>query len=176
MPTPTATPTPTPTPTPTATPTPTHTATPTPTPGGLAHGSVQVQDGAGNVPDSLQSGDIVVVLIRDTDLHGSSTGEATWTNIPEQVQAYDVWNLVTGSPHPSVHTLSASGYDTAAPENTPLLTVMAEVNGVPNIVSDFDFDPGYFELPYDVNAASALVVTFTFDGVDSFSPRTGWPE
>ena len=87
----------------------------------LDNGTVQIQDGAGNVPDSLTPGDNIVVFIQDASLGGSSTGKATWTNIPEQVQAFDVWNLATGSPHPSVHTLSASGYDTAAPENTPLL-------------------------------------------------------
>ena len=135
----------------------------------LADRTVQIQDGGGNVPGSLMSGDLIVVFIQDTQLHGSNNGVATWTNIPDQVEAYDVWSLVTGSPHPSVHTLSADDYDTDAPENTPLLTVAAEVNGVPNIVSDFDFDPGYFELAYDVDAGSTLVVTFTFDGVDSFS-------
>ena len=135
----------------------------------LAERTVQIQDGGGNVPVSLTTDDLIVVLIQDTQLHGSNTGVATWTNIPEQVEAYDVWDLVTGSPHSSVHTLSAGDYDTDAPENTPLLTVTAEVNGVASIVSDFDFDPGYFELPYDVDAGSTLVVTFTFDGVDSFS-------
>ena len=135
----------------------------------LADGTVQIQDGGGNIPRSLESGDIVVVLIKDADLHGSNTGVATWTNIPEQVEAYEVWSLVTGSPHPSVHSLSAGDYDTEAPENTPLLTITAEIDGLENIVGDFDFDPGDFELPYDVEAGSTLVVTFTFDGVDSFS-------
>ena len=135
----------------------------------LAERTVQIQDGGGNVPGRLTTDDLIVVLIQDTQLHGSNTGVATWTNIPEQVEAYEVWSLVTGSPQPSAHTLSAGDYDTDTPENTPLLTVTAEVNGVSNIVSDFDFDPGYFELPYDVEAGSTLVVKFTFDGVDSFS-------
>ena len=135
----------------------------------LADGTVQVQDGDGDVPTSLESGDIIVVLIKDADLHGSNSGVATWTNIPEPVSAYDAWDLVSGLPHPSVHTLSSDGYDIYAPENTPLLTVSAEVDGVPITVSDFDFDPGYIELPYDIKASSTLVVTFTFDGVDAFS-------
>ena len=135
----------------------------------LADRTVQIQDGGGNVPDSLEPGGLIVVLIKDSDLHGSNGGVATWTNIPEQVPAYEVWDLVSGSPHPSVHTLSADGYDIDDPENTPLLTVTAEDDGVPNLVAEFDFDPGYFELPYDIDAGSTLVVTFTFDGVDSFS-------
>ena len=135
----------------------------------LADRTVQIQDGGGNVPDSLTTDDLIVVLIQDSDLHGSNAGVATWTNIPEEVQAYEVWSLVTGSPHSSVHSLSGGDYDTDTPENTPLLTVAAEVDGEPNIVSDFDFDPGYFELPYKIEAGSRLVVTFTFDGVDSLS-------
>ena len=108
----------------------------------LADGTVQIQDGGGNVPDSLTTDELIVVLIQDSDLHGSNAGVATWTNIPEEVQAYEVWSLVTGSPHSSVHSLSGGDYDTDAPEKTPLLTVAAEVDGEPNIVSDFDFDPG----------------------------------
>ena len=94
----------------------------------LGDRTVQIQDGGGNVPRSLESGDLVVVLIKDADLHSSNTGVATWTNVPEQVEAYEVWDLVSGSPHPSVHTLSANGYDTNDPENTPLLIVTAEVD------------------------------------------------
>ncbi len=135
----------------------------------LTDRTVQIQGGGGSVPGSLESGDLVVVLIKDADLHGSNTGVATWTNIPEPVEAYEVWDLISGSPHSSVHTLSADGYDTDYPENTPLLTVMAQVNGVPNLVSDFDFEPGHIELPYDIDASSTLVVRFTFDGVDIFS-------
>lgn len=133
--------------------------------------TVQIQDGGGNVPDTVEPGGLIVVLIKDANLH-SNTGVATWTNIPEEVPAYEVWDLVSGSPHPSVHTLSADGYDIDAPENTPLVDLPppnAEVDGVPNLVSDWDFDPGYIELPYDVEAGSTVVVRFTFDGIDSFS-------
>ena len=136
----------------------------------LADGTVQIQDGSGNVPGSLGDGDIVIVLIKDADLHGGNTGTATWTNLPEQVDAYSEWDLVSGSPHPSVHTLSADGYDTGAPENTPILDdPTAEVNGVNVEFDDWDFTPGYFALAYDVNASSTLVVKFAFDGVDSLS-------
>ena len=138
----------------------------------LADGTVQIQDGAGNVPGSLGDGDIVIVLIKDADLHGGNTGTATWTNLPEQVDAYSEWDLVSGSPHPSVHTLSADGYDTGAPENTPILNEprpTAEIDGVTHLVSDWDFIPGYFDLAQEVNASSTLVVKFAFDGVDSFS-------
>lgn len=135
----------------------------------LAEGTVQIQDGGGNVPESVEPGHLVVVLIKDVGLRGSNTGVAMWTNIPERVEAYEVWDLVSGSPHASVHTLSADGYDTASPENTPLLTATAEIDGVSNIVSDFDFDPGYVELPYEIAAMSTVIVRFTFDGVDALS-------
>ena len=134
----------------------------------LADGTVQIQDGGGNVPESVEPGHLIVVLIKDSGLRGSNTGVATWTNIPERVEAYEVWDLVSGSPHSSFHTLSADGYDTDSPENTPLLTVTAEIDGVENVVSDFDFDPGYIELPYEIAASSTVVVNFTFDGVDAF--------
>ncbi len=65
----------------------------------LAEGTVQIQDGGGNIPQTLESGQLIVVLIKDADLRGSNTGVATWTNIPEQVDAYEVWDLVSGSPH-----------------------------------------------------------------------------
>ena len=138
----------------------------------LDNGTVQIQDGAGNVPDNLTPGDDIVVFIQDASLGGSSTGKATWTSIPEEVpgDGDDWWSVATGELFPSIYTLLASGYDTSTPENTPLTgPPTAAVDGVDTLLSDWYVETGEFIPLYDINASSTLVVRFTFDGVDSHS-------
>ena len=137
----------------------------------VPEGSVQFQDGAGNVKESFLVGEGAIFYIRDADLSPPTTSVATWAQVPAQVPASSTWSLATGAPHQSVYSLSVeSEYDTSTPADTPLSSKpTAKVNGVTTLVATFDAPTGQFTLLNDVNASSTLEVEFDFDAVDSYS-------
>ena len=137
----------------------------------LTEDSVEFQDGAGSTVESLSPGDTAVFFIRDDGL--STTGSCTgaWTEIASAVASTQSWSLVTGVPQANAYVLSGGcPYDTAAPANTPLrFPLVASVNGVNTLVTNFDAEKGEFTLLTNVEAGSTLRVDFTFDLVDQYS-------
>ena len=106
----------------------------------------------------------------------SRSGTATWTAIPAEVPANERWSLATGDPHPLVFALDDAGeFDRDIPANTPLALApppMARVDGVLQLIGDLDQEDGSIFLVYDVNAGSTLVVTFSFDIVDTYTAES----
>ena len=90
----------------------------------VPEGSIQFQDGAGNVRESFIPGDTALFYVRDAALSPSTTSVGTWSQVPAQVPAGSTWSLATGAPHQSVYSLSVgSAYDTSTPANTALSAV-----------------------------------------------------
>ena len=124
-------------------------------------GSVSFQDGM------AEAGEPVAFHVDDQSLNTLGSGTATWTSLPEAVSHSASWNLATGAPHPSVHSLSGA-FD---PPSTPLAfdpLPTASVNGVAALVDDLNPASGSVSLLNDVDAGSTLVISFSFDAVDSY--------
>jgi hypothetical protein len=134
--------------------------------------SIEFQDGAGNVVQSVSAGDTAIVYIRDSDLATVGTCTGTWTAIDATVTAGTRWSLATGSPRPVAYTLSEGcGYDRATSANTPLTlnpAPTATVNGVTKLVTCCE-NSHEIALFNDANAGSTVRVDFYFDLVDAYS-------
>ena len=109
----------------------------------------------------------VSFYVSDSSLGTLGSGTAKWTSLPAAVSQSSGWNLATGAPHPSVHSLSGA-FD---PPETPLAfdpLPTGSVNGVANLVDDLNPSAGTVSLLNDVDAGSTVVVSFSFDVVDSY--------
>ena len=130
----------------------------------LGAGSVSFQDAMADAEEPI------AFHVSDSSLNTLGSGTATWTSIPEAVSQSAWWNLATGSPHSSVHSLTGS-FDTGDPSSTPLAfdpLPTASVNGVATLVDNLNPVSGAVSLLNDVDAGSTLVVSFSFDRVDSY--------
>ena len=132
--------------------------------------SVEFQDGAGNPVDSLGVYDTVTLYISSAALGTVATGTATWTGTEAPVPAPSPWSLATGQPEVGAFALSAAGYDTTTPANTPLYAApTATVNGSPVLLNDCNALAGDLSLVNAVSADSTLQVAFTYYTLDSYT-------
>ena len=135
--------------------------------------TVEIQDGAGNVADSVLLGDAVTFFVQDSDLATTGTGVGTWTAIETAAPAGTWWSFATGAPDPAAFALSAgAGYDSAEPANTPLSTGApwtVRVDGIDVLVANISASTGSVTLLTDVEPGSTVEIRFDFDVLDIYS-------
>ena len=136
----------------------------------VAEGSVEFQDGAGNIDLTLSLGQMAQFYVRDAALGTVSTSAATWTDTTAAVSPSTWWSLATGSPHAGGYSVDpGSLYSKTTPSDTPLNTLIdASVDGVDYLFADIRPMTGEFKLLNTVNALSTLQVQFSFDVVDTY--------
>ena len=148
----------------------------------LVHGpepmeAAVAEDGVAFDQVSYVPGDSAVFNIRDDALNTAGTCTATWTGLADNVPESQSWNLAAGTPTAADFTLSAGcAFDKAMPSSTPLtlppvgqLPWVASVDGVANLVDDFNASAGEFSLLNDANAGSNVEISFYFHVVNSYT-------
>ena len=136
--------------------------------------TVEIQDGAGNVVDSVLLGDAVTFFVEDSDLATVGTGIGTWMAIGTGAPAGTWWSFATGAPDPAVFVLSAgSKYHSSEPAMTPLRSPgspwTARVDGIDTLVTSVSASTGSVTLLTDVGPGSTVEMGFDFDVVDIYS-------
>ena len=148
----------------------------------LVHGpdpleAAVAEDGVAFDQVSYAPGDNAVFNIRDDVLNTAGTCTATWTGLADNIPESQSWSLAAGTPVAVNFTLSAGGtFDTTTPASTPLtlppagqLPWVASVDGVANLVDDFNASAGEFSLLNDANAGSNVEISFYFHVVNSYT-------
>ena len=82
--------------------------------------TVEIQDGAGNVVDSVLLGDAVTFFVQDSDLATTGTGVGTWTAIETAVPAGTWWSFATGAADPAARLVHR--YEAVSLEDGEVLT------------------------------------------------------
>ena len=136
----------------------------------VAEGSVEFQDGAGNIDLTLSLGQTAQFYVRDAALGTVGNGAATWTDITAAVSPGTWWSLATGAPPAAAYSLDpGSSYSMTTPSDTPLNTLIdASVDGVDYLFADIRPLTGEFKLLNTVNALGTLQVQFSFDVIDTY--------
>ena len=143
--------------------------------GAVSEGTVEIQDGAGNVVESVLLDNTVTFFVRDADLATAGTGTGIWTGLEIEAPAGTWWSFATGEPDPAIYVLSADKpYDSGDPASTPLVIPgvlwTATVDGIDTPVTNFSASTGRVTLLTDVEPGSTVEIDFAFDIVDLYSP------
>ena len=118
-------------------------------------------------------GDTAVVFVRDSDLNAPSSCEASWSDIPSPMEAFEWWNLATGSPYEDLYPLNQDcEFDTETPSQTPLRLSsppwQIKIDGAQVHAGNIDQMLGRFMLVNVVNASSTVHALFHFDEPHSY--------
>ena len=113
-----------------------------------------------------RSGETVVFFLRDNHLGTTKQCSISWTDIPDEVEANSVWDIVSGAPFPDAFSNEGCGYDASTPLAINPRT-SAFVNG---LEYQINLDPrrGRVFLLNDVDAGSIVRVDFHYEVVDAF--------
>ncbi len=126
--------------------------------------------------ESFGPGTTAEIFVKDADLNVTSFCTAMWAGISTGVPKEAWWSLSSGAPATAVFTLSTGcNFDQATPAVTPLVMPLsgqlpwtAEVDGIPNLLDDFNSQAGEISLLNGVDPGGDVQVEFHFAFVNAY--------
>ena len=135
----------------------------------VADGAVEWTTSTGAAADSVKPDSTGIFYINDDALESFGSGTGTWSDLSDQGQLLDVFEVGTGfigSDTDTVYTLVADNFDASTPANTPITTLTLVAGGFSRGTS-LNNTAGTFLVSTDISAAATpTVATFNHHVVD----------